>query len=108
MNEIELTKLFVEYKETANKLADLETRIQLEVLILGDSQKIAGVKATYYAGSMEYDYEAAAREKGVSEEIIKRHTTIKETPRWKEIAEVAQADVSQFATSKPARVVVKV
>ena len=108
MNDIELTELFVEYSKTQQRLAILESAIQTEVLKRADSQKIAGVKATYYQAGIEYDYEAAAKAKGVTDALIAEHATVKVTPRWKEIADVVQADVAKFAVEKPARVVVKV
>ena len=108
MNEIELTKLFVEYKETTNRLAELEAIIKDEVLVLGDSQKIAGVKATYYRASTEYDYEAAAKSMNPSNELVDDFSTVTKRPRWKEIAEYCAADIESFSIEKPARVVIKV
>lgn len=108
MNEIELTKLFVEYKETAVKLAELEAQIQAEVLAIGDSQKIAGVKATYYKPSFETpDYRAAATEAHVPDDVIKMHTVITESVSWKAVCEHCGID-APLGAEKPARVVVKV
>lgn len=108
MNEIELTKLFVEYKETALKLAEIEKKIQDEVMALAESQKIAGVKATYYQPSLSYDYQAAAKAANIPDEIIRQFTTITESIRWKEACDFIQADMARFSETKPARVVVKV
>jgi len=102
MNEIELTKLFVEYKETANKLADLDLKIKEEVLRLGVSQQIAGVKATYYQpGNETPDYETAARlATNVPPETIKKYTTTTTSVKWSEVCREAGIEVPPGSTLK--------
>lgn len=107
MNEIELTKLFLEYKETADKLATLEARIQQAIIERKDSVKIAGVKATYYQPSVEYDYEAAARSAGADPVVIASWSTTTTRVSWKSVAETIEAPLDEFAIEKPARVVIK-
>jgi len=107
MDEIELTKLFLEYKETATKLAQLEAQIQLEIIARAESAKIAGVKATYYQSAVEYDYEAAARAAGAKQMIIDQYTTATIRISWKQVADAVEAPLDAFATQKPARVVIK-
>lgn len=107
MDAIQLTQLFVEYAETQKKLEELRQQIETEVLALGESQKIAGVKATYYQPSVETDYEGACRAAGVSDESITAHSTMKQVTRWAELATAINANVRAFQTEKPARVVVK-
>jgi len=112
MDVVELTKLFVEYKETNDRLESLEKQIQKEVLLLGDSQKIAGVKATFYKEGVELDYEGAVREKGVDEQFVEQYSTMTPKPRWKEMCEVLEISeeelLAKFSKPKESRVVVKV
>jgi hypothetical protein len=51
MNAIELTQLFVQYATLSEQLAVVKSKIEKEILILGESTKIAGVTATYYKPS---------------------------------------------------------
>lgn len=108
MDEIQLTELFVEYKKTKIKLDALEEAIQAEVLRLGDSQKIAGVKATFYQPSRKVDYEAAAKTKGITDAIVDEFSTIKKIIKWKEVAEAVKADLTAFTVEEPAHVIVKI
>ena len=109
MNEIELTKLFVAYREAVAYAAELEEQIKAEVLQLAESQKIAGVKATYYEESTEYDYEGAASgHPMVADSTIELFTTVTERVRWADVCEHIGLDKSEIpSVEKPARVVVK-
>ena len=107
MNATELAQLFVNYAEAQKQLDAMRVQIEAAVLDLGESQKIAGVKATYYNPTIETDYEAAARAHGAPQSLIKMHSTTKVTTAWKAVAEEAGADLSAYQTTKPARVVVK-
>lgn len=55
MDDIELAKLFVEYKETSSRLTQLRVRIEDAVMKKKESVKIAGVTATFYKPSTSYD-----------------------------------------------------
>lgn len=109
MNAVELAKLFTEYAETKVRLENLETQIKAEVLKIGKSQAIAGVKATYYNESAEYDYFGAAKSMNPTIEVIDHFTvtTSSTVTKWKELAEAIGANLDRFKTVKPPRVVVK-
>lgn len=108
MNEMELAQLFVDYRAAMDKAAELEKRIQEAVLARQDSQKIAGVKATYYQPSVDYDYEMAAKAALVPESTIQAFTTMKPVVSWKSVCEAAEVPLDGYGVEKPARVVVKV
>ena len=114
MTEIELTELFVDYRKTAERLKEIEMNIQSAVLAAGSTQKVAGVSATFYKPSTEFDYESASRlrletlDEEAQAAIIAEYATITTKIRWKEVVEalaIPAADVPQV--EKPARVVVK-
>jgi hypothetical protein len=107
VDQVELAKLFVEYKETQDRLEALRGTIESAVLELGESVKIAGVKATYYQESMDVDYERASLDHNASEDLISSCSTYKETTSWKKVAEIVCPDLSVYTEKKPARVVVK-
>ena len=107
MNAVELAKLFTDYAETKAKLAKLAEEIAKEVAALKATQKIAGVAATYYKDSFEYDYEAAAKSKNPTKEQIDAFSTPSVSTRWKELAESLGAELESFKTPKPARVAIK-
>ena len=109
MNAVELTELFVQYKKTADLLAELEEKIKSEVMLLGESQKIAGVKATYYQPSVRYDYQAACKNmpEGALDDVINEHSTVSISTRWAEVAKAADVPLADYAEDVPARVVVK-
>ncbi len=108
MNEIELTQLFVEYAETDKRLKELGKQIEAEILIRGETSKIAGVKATYYAPSTETpDYEEIASSVMPSDYDLTPYTTVTTNVKWKEVC--YQLDVYiPPGNPKPARVVIKV
>jgi len=114
MNEIELTELFVDYRKTSERLKEIESKIQSAVLAVGSTQKVAGVTATFYKPSIEFDYESASRlrletlDEEAREAIEAEYTTITAKVRWKEVVEalaIPAVDIPQV--EKPARVVVK-
>lgn len=109
----ELAALFVEYRELYDKLQEKEQVISEQVLLQGETQKIAGVTATYYKESQEVDYESAAKtwaegHKTDLHSAIDANSLAKIIISWKPIAELVSADLAPFTTVKPARVVVKV
>ena len=108
MNDLELTQLFIDYAQAKQEAAELEKRIETAILENKSSQKIAGVKATYYAPSKETNYEAAARaHPDFTPEITTPYSSITAHVRWAEVAQALGADVTPFTSEKPARVVVK-
>lgn len=109
MDEIELTQLFVQYAETQKKLSELKAKIEAQVLDIGESRKIAGVTATYYQPTVDIDYEAAAKSVMPNDFDTLPFSTVKTTIRWKDVCEAVGADTIflEYATEKPARVVIK-
>lgn len=111
MDTLELSKLFIERAELMKRMAEIDAIITEEVLALGESQKIAGVKATYYNESAERDYQAAAeRYRGSPEfdDAYKKCTTFKPVTRWKDICdELLLGDAAIPITVKPAKVIIK-
>jgi len=107
MNDIEFAQACADYKTAEATLAGLRIAIQTEVLIRKATQEVAGVKASYYKSSTSYDYREACKACVVPENVIEAHTTIVRTTRWKEVAEEVGADLTNFATEEPARVVIR-
>jgi hypothetical protein len=107
MNEVELTKLFVEYAEVSKKADELKAQIETEVLKLGETRKVAGVTATYYKPGFETpDYETAAKQYA-PQYVIDNYTTTTTTTKWAEVCKAMDIKPEPGAP-KPARVVVKV
>ena len=108
MDAIELTKLFVEYAEVTKKIEELERQIKHEVLGIGESQKIAGVTATYYKAGFETpDYKTAAINACATQQIIDKYSVFTVTTAWKEVCREGNVEVPPGA-EKSARVTVKV
>lgn len=109
MNELELTKLFVEYKELLNQVDEKEKKIIEEILKLKESKNISGVKATYYKPSEKINYEQAVVTSGldISEDVYKKHTKKTETISWKDMAEELGVDLQNFKVPVPEKVIIK-
>jgi hypothetical protein len=111
MDDIELTKLFVEYAQTVAHAKTVKAMMEEEVLKRAESVKIAGVEAKYFKPSNEApDYEATvlAKLEGSSEKdnLIDLYTTITKTVRWKDLCEALHIEAPQ-GEPKPARVLIK-
>lgn len=111
MDDVELAKLFIRYRETSDALKALEFSVEEQVLLRGETVKIAGVTASYSKLSYSYDYEQAARVAGADQKMIDAHSTpvpASTSVCWKEIAEELEVDMKEYGTPKPAHVTVKV
>ncbi len=109
MNAIELTKLFVDYAEATKKADELKAQIEQEVLHLEQSQKIAGVTATYYKAGFETpDYATAAKNANAPTEIVTKYSTTTTTTKWAEVCKEMGIVWYPQGAEKPARVTVKV
>lgn len=107
MDEIELTKLFMELAECNKKAEQLKKEIEVAVLETGKTTKIAGVTATYYKPSHETpDYESAACDVIPEDFDYTPFSTITRSVRWKEICEHYAIDVPE-GKEKPAKVIIK-
>jgi hypothetical protein len=108
MNVIELTKLFVDYAEATKKADELKAQIETAVLEIGESQKIAGVSATYYKPGFEMpDYATAAKNANPAPEIVAKYSTTTTTTKWAEVCKELGIE-AQPGAEKPARVTVRV
>jgi len=110
MNEIDLTKLFVDYAQTKAHLVELEVIMKHEVLLRKKTVQVAGVTAKYYNPSDGTpDYEASvvayigARD-SFDRRVLDEYSDTKITFRWKEICQVFNIDLIP-GEPKPARVV---
>jgi hypothetical protein len=113
MNAKQLAQLFINYKEATDKVVALEEKIKAAVLELGESQKIAGVTATYYQQSVTTDYktvcEDALAKELIDEDAVEEFTTHTKTVKWAEVVKKYALEIhSHLKTVNGARVVVKV
>jgi len=106
MDEIELAKLFTEYAATKNYLQRLEAQIKTAVLEIGESRKIAGVNAKFYAPGFETpDYQAAAQAAMPQGFDLTPFQTGNPVTRWKDVCAALGVEAPQ-GSERPARVVV--
>lgn len=110
VDDIQLAAMFVELAKARENVADLEKKIERQVLGRKETVKIAGLVASYYKPSDVMDYETCAKAwEFVDPEIIKECThTPDPVPytSWKDVCEKAGIEVLVRET-KPARVVIK-
>ncbi len=62
LSERELIDLMLEYSDKSAELEEIAEKIRVQVLLRGESYKIADVTATYYKQSHKTDYKQAAME----------------------------------------------
>lgn len=78
----------------------LKQEIEVEIMALKQSQKLSGdygtVSADYSAGRGSYDYEKAAIESKVSQDIVDKHTTPKID--WLKVCKDAKVDTKAYFT----------
>jgi hypothetical protein len=110
MNEVDLTKLFVEYAQTKAHLVELEVVIKQEVFLRKSTVKIAGISAKYYNPSEGTpDYEGSVAAYLGSHPLFDRHyldefSETKVSFAWKDICK--RFDITVIpGEPKPARVV---
>jgi len=106
MNEVELTKLFVEYAEVSKKADELRSQIETQVLRIGETRKMAGVTATYYKPGFETPDYATYGKQYAPQYVIDNYTKTTTTTAWAEVCKEMDIEVPPGAP-KPARVVVK-
>ena len=110
MNEIDLTKLFVDYAQTKAHLVELEAIMKHEVLLRKKTVQVAGVTAKYYNPSDGTpDYEASVAAYIGDHPLFDRHyfdefSETKVSFAWKDICK--RFDITVIpGEPKPARVV---
>lgn len=109
MEAVELAALFVACANARKTLEDLQNKIQQAVLEMEvpETQKIAGVTATYYKPSNETpDYEAHALAAMPEDFDLTPYSTTTTSVRWAEVCKVLNVSAPPGAP-KPARVIVK-
>lgn len=111
ISDVELAKLFVQYKTLDDQTQVVEQQIKEQVLLRKSSQKIAGVSAKFYNESQKVDYEKAAdtvRDDDGFDDTVSNHTETKRIVSWKSVCDDLHIDLRNFTSSVPACVVVKV
>ena len=111
MDDLELTRWFMQYAELSKQLAEVKAKIEEGVLDRGESVKIAGITATYYKPSQETpDYKGTVENYlqayPLNKYQLKQFQTVTITTKWKEACEYFIIAPPPGA-EKPARVVVK-
>lgn len=100
MNETELARLLLLWEDKKEELAEIEQRIQTEVMALQKSFTVGNITAKYSGGRKTFDYEAAAQ--GVDPEIISRHTTTPDPKTdWKSVCAEAEIELVPFKQTGP-------
>jgi len=97
MDAVQLTELFLTYNKTAKALEEIREKIAAEVLLLKDSRKIAGVRATYYKpGKPVVNWEAVGQK--APPEVVKACTTSTPSTDWDEVATHSPAEIIEKYT----------
>ena len=110
MNELEFGKLMIERGEVARRVDELDEKITAYVMGVGETQKFAGVIASYYNESTRIDWAAMAidhNHKETDEDVLPFATT-KTTVKWAKYCESINLNSQGYTVNKPARVVIKV
>jgi len=96
-----------QWKRVRQELDELEARIGKQVLALGKTQEVAGVRATLNQGRRTYDYKAAALEFNPGIRTLARF--IKRDVDWKGLWEVLKHpnDTPPVVNQSPASVTIK-
>jgi hypothetical protein len=99
MDQSDLAKKMLIWEALQRQLGRLEEEIADTVLILGETQVVGNVRATYYTGRKTFDYEMAGR--NAPEPIIKQHTTTIEKVDWKTVCELIGSEAPVKSQSEP-------
>ena len=125
MDELEFGELMIERVKVARRAAELDEKIKAHVLEIGETQKLAGVTASYYKpGRTTPDYAAMAGDAVPQPDdykfVIEDHSTVKTTTSWKAVCDtlgvfdvksaryMASDERDTYSETKPARVAIKV
>lgn len=92
----------LEWERKRQELDELERRIKDAVMVLGKTQTVGNVRATYSKGRRSFDYQAAADGR-VNEETVNLFTEIKTvvSTDWKGICEHVGIDDVPFTQGNP-------
>ena len=100
MNASELANLMLKWEELRKQLDDIEATIQSEVLIVGKTQTVGNVRASYSNGRRTFDYETPAKPIAPPE-IVVQHTEIIEKIDWKKICDAVGATPIVVSQTEP-------
>jgi len=92
MDAKELAEKMLEYGDAQTKADELRAEIEDAVLVLGATQTVGNVKATYRNPRKTYDYKTAGRTANPSV-IIKFTTQLEPKVDWKKVCAEIEADV---------------
>ena len=84
MNARELAYLMLKWAAISKQLDDIEATIRSEVLVVGKTQTVGNVRATFSNGRRTFDYETPAKPIAPPELVV-QHTEIIEKIDWKSI-----------------------
>lgn len=77
-----LTDKMERWEELKLEISKLESEIKKEVLVLGKTQQVGNVKASFAKGRTRYDYEQIAKSIKVPDEIMEKFTEKKVVTDW--------------------------
>ncbi len=80
-----LAERMTRWEELRSEADRLESEIKDEVLLLGKTQTVGNVTATYSKGRGTYDYASIVQILEPEQEVVEKHTKV--TLDWKAIAE---------------------
>ena len=105
VNRRELAELLLNWEIEKAALDELEREIRKLVLMLGETQTVGYVRASYSKGRTTYDYELACRnhEADMNPVLVAKHA--KTTVDWRAMAleslELAQAEIPVAKIGEP-------
>ena len=105
MDKREFAKKMLEWSDLREKMDDLEAAIVAEVMRLGKTVDIGYTSAVYSAGRRTFGWEQVAKEQGVADYVIDKHTTttVTVTTKWSEVCkemEITDPPVLKAGTPK--------
>lgn len=102
MDASELATKMLEWESKRRELDGLEAEIKSAVLVMGKTQTVGNVRATYSKGRRSFDYRAAADgHPMVSEATVGLFTTTTVSTDWKAICEHAGIEDVPFKQGNP-------
>ena len=87
MDKKEFAKLMLKWSDLKEELDDIEAVIAAEVLEIGKTIDIGYTSAVYSAGRRTFGWEQVAKEQGVTDAVVDKHstTTVTVTTKWSEV-----------------------
>jgi len=101
INRSELARVMLLWEKQRIMLAELEQLITETVLELGRTVDTGNVRATFSAGRRRFDYEAAAKARGIAPSKIKAFTAVREVIDWSGVCKDQEITDIPATQSKP-------